>query len=126
MLWVKLDSYGTITTSSDNINWNIPTQPFTSIDAFWLYNGITFGAGMFLAYGNRIVIVGTALPGSSWASVIITGGNWTSADYDITVPGKWFLTDSEGRTATSFDSYPANWKFTKPVNSLPPSYIYAG
>lgn len=122
-LWAKLDSYGSIFTSIDNITWSEATQPYTSIDAFWIYNGLAFGGGLFVAYGNHIVIAGTALPGSSWASVITTGGNWTSAAFDGT---KWFLVDNEGRTATSRDSYPANWKFTKPTIYLPPAYIYAG
>lgn len=121
-LWVQLDSYGGISTSIDNVKWNLPTQPFTSIDAFWLYNGITYGSGLFVAYGNHIAIAGTGLPGSSWTSVLNTGGNWISAAF--TSNNQWFLTDSEGRTATSRDSYPANWKLTKPTIFLPPTFEF--
>lgn len=120
-LWVKLDSYGSIFTSIDSITWSGLSQPFTSIDAYWLYNGLAFGGGLFVAYGNRIVITGSSLPGSSWSSVINTGGNWISSTFNGT---NWFLVDSEGRTATSRNSYPSNWVFTQPTSSLLPSYIY--
>lgn len=120
-IWVQLDSYGGISTSVDNVTWSNLTQPFTSIDAFWLYNGIAFGSGMFLAYGNHVAIAGTGLPGSSWALVLNKGGNWVAGTF---TGSNWFLTDNEGRTATSQTSYPANWKFTKPTIFLPPSFEF--
>lgn len=130
-IYVAITSDGIITYSTDGINWGPPPQdnfsaagvsPFKSVDAKWVYNGIEFGERYFLAYGNRIAIVGTGLPGSAWLSTIVTGGNWISATFNGT---NWFLTDNEGRTATSNNSYPGSWTFTKAIIPQPPSYIYA-
>jgi hypothetical protein len=127
-IYVEITTNGHITTSVDSINW-IPAatafspagiSPFTSKDAYWSYNGIVFGSGYFVAYGNHIVIVSTALPGSSWVSVLTTGGNWISATFNGTT---WLLTDDEGRTATSYDYYPANWFMTRATISSPPTFV---
>lgn len=108
-IYVSIDNVGNIATSVDNITWTPSTQPFTSVDAHWSYNGISFGGGIFTAFGNHIVIASNALPGSSWSTTIITGGNWLSATFD---GSKWFLVDDEGRTATSIGQYPGNWEMT--------------
>lgn len=129
-LYVAITTDGIITYSTDGINWGPPpvdnfspagVSPFKSVDSHWSYNGIEFGGGQFLAYGKRIIIVGTALPGSSWLSSLTVGGNWNSATFN---GSNWLLTDDEGRTATSSNPYPGNWRLTGATRTLPPSYEY--
>jgi len=121
-MYLKLDSYGNIATSVDQITWSAAIQPFGSVDARWFFNGAFFANGMFLIYGHRIVAIGSSLPGSSWQSTIVTGGNWLTCT--VNSNNQWYLTDDEGRTATSADSYPGNWAFTRATKILPPTFEF--